>query len=258
MAKICIDKILVKQFFLYFFLFSNSNQESNIFQNKLKNPISKLTNYVKNIISDKRKIENKENIVTVIAKGKEGEEISILNDFFYPPSKVFINDSKENLGQINKVNLIQDGENEITIIWDYEIPDCEYMFSNCISLISIDISKFDSSLIISMEGMFYGCSNLSSIALTNFNTSSVTHMNYCFQNCYHLKNLDLSKINTTSTQSFIGMFYECYSLTSIDVSKFNTTSVQDFSLMFYNCSSLTSLSVSKFDTSSVTMMYRMF
>ena len=129
MAKIYIDKILVKQFFLYMFLFSNSNQESNKFQNKIKNPISKLNDYTKNIISDKRKIENKENIVTVMAEGEKDEEINILNEnyFKYPPSKVFINDSKENLGQVAKVKLTQYGENKITIIWDYEINHCEYI-----------------------------------------------------------------------------------------------------------------------------------
>ena len=111
-------------FFLYFLLFSLSNQESNIFQNKIKNFNFKKADYGNKFISSKRKIENKENEVTVIAKGKKGEEINILSNFFkYPPSKVFINDSKENLGQVTKTNLTKDGENEITIIWDYEIKD---------------------------------------------------------------------------------------------------------------------------------------
>ena len=60
-------------------LFSMTNQDSNIFQNKKINYNLKAKNYSKNVNSEKR-ILNKENSVTVIAKGKKGEEIKILDD----------------------------------------------------------------------------------------------------------------------------------------------------------------------------------
>ena len=245
MAKITTGKVLIKKFFLYFLLFYMFNEESNIFQNKIKYTNFKINDYANNVISGKRKIENKENEVIVIATGKKGEEIKILDTLFkYPPSKVFINESKENLGQVMKVNLTQDGENEITIIWDNPIQDCECMFCECECLISIDMSKFDSSLITSMEGMFFGCSNVSSIDLTNFNTSSVIHMNSCFENCYKLQNINVSIFDTISNQDLSRMFYDCSSLTSLDVSNFDTSLVTMMDGMFYNCHSLTSLDVS--------------
>ena len=285
MAKVSVRKMLNKIFFIYFLVFSFSKQETNIFQNKMLNSNFRRNDYVNSTISVKRKIENIDNIITVIAKGKKDEEIKILdNNFKYPPSKVYINDLKENLGRVTKVNLTQDGDNEITIIWDNAIQDCYRMFHDCQSLISIDMSKFDSSLITSMVSMFYGCSNLTFINLTNFNTSSVTNMSSVFDFCEKLNNLDVSKFNTSSTKSFNRMFYACHSLTSLDVSKFdtssatmmdemfyycysltsldvsnfNTTLAKSLSGMFYNCYSLTSLEVSNFDTSTVTRMDWMF
>ena len=260
MEKISIGKMLIKPFFLYFLLFSLSYQETNIFRNKIKYSNFKSIDDINDVIYDKRKTENKENIVKVIAKGKKGEEIKILDDwqFKYPPSKVFINDSKINLGNITKVNLTQEGENEIKIIWEYSIPKCENMFSGCESLISIDMSEFDSSLITSMERMFYGCLNVSSIDLTNFNTSSVKNMNSLFEDCYKLKNVDISKFNTSSVTMMNRMFYNCSSLSSLDVTKFNTTSTLSLAYMFYNCHSLKSINLTNFDTSSLINMDYMF
>ena len=261
MTKIEIGKMLIKKlFFLNFLLFSMYNQETNIFQNKIKYSNFKVTDFTNNnYISQKRKLENKENSITVIAKGKKNEKINILYDFFkYLPSKVFLNDVKENLGQINKVNLTKDGENKIVMIWDYSIQDCVFMFLNCKSLISIDMSKFDSSLITSMEKMFFGCTNVSFINLTNFITSSVNNMNSVFQDCYKIKNLDISNFDTSSVTIMNSMFENCYTLISLDVSKFNTTSTQIFNGMFYNCYSLTSIDLSNFDTSSLIDMRFMF
>ena len=258
MIKISIGKIDIMQFFLFFLLFSIANQESNIFKNKINHYNLKKNDYAKNVKSGKRLL-NKENSVTVIAQGKRGEIISILGDSFkYPPNKLFINNSKENLGQVKTVSLTKDGENIITMIWDDAIKGCEYMFSLCSSLINIDMSNFDSSKITSMEGMFYGASNVTSINFTNFNTSSVTHMNAVFFNCYKLKNLDVSKFDTSSVIMMNGMFDSCYSLTSLDVSKFNTTSTQEFTGMFSKCFSLTSIDLSHFNTSSLTDMMDMF
>ena len=260
MAKITIGKMFNKQFlFLYLLLISISNQETNIFPKKIKHSNLKITDYANNYLSGKRKLENKENSVTVIAKGKIGEEINILYEKFkYLPNKVFINDSKENLGQVIKVNLTQDGENTITMIWDYSIQDCKDMFCDCRSLISIDMSHFDSSLITSMFEMFFFCLNLTSIDLTNFNTSSVMDMSSAFLACYKLKNLNISQFDTSSVTEMSFMFFSCHSLTSLDISKFNTTSTRKFTGMFYQCYSLTSIDLSNFDTFSLIDMDGMF
>ena len=164
------------------------------------------------------------------------------------------------------------------------------MFSNCYELTSIDVSKFDTSEVIVMEGMFgvnndnyemkleeivglenfdtskvqsmYGmfmnCRHLTKLNLSNFNTENVVHMDAMFYNCKMLDNLDVNKFDTSNVTSMRWMFYGCSLLTNLDVSNFNTSQVTTMKSMFYECSSLTSLDLSKFDTGNVTDMSFMF
>ena len=59
--------------------------------------------------------------------------------------------------------------------------------------------------------MFYNCSSLISLDLSNFNTQNVTNMNCMFDNCSSLISLDLSNFNTQHVYYF-GMFCNCSSL----------------------------------------------
>ena len=54
------------------------------------------------------------------------------------------------------------------------------MFYNCSSLISIDLSSFNTSNVKNMGGMFYKCSSLTSIDLSSFNTSKVNDMRWMY------------------------------------------------------------------------------
>ncbi|MBQ4206999.1 MAG: BspA family leucine-rich repeat surface protein, partial [Clostridia bacterium] len=54
------------------------------------------------------------------------------------------------------------------------------MFYGCSGLKSLDLSKFNTSLVNDMNNMFYGCENLESLDLSNFDTSLVTNMNNMF------------------------------------------------------------------------------
>ena len=47
-----------------------------------------------------------------------------------------------------------------------------------------------------MSYMFYECTSLESLDLSNFDTSSVTNMAFMFYRCSSLKSLDLSKFAT--------------------------------------------------------------
>ena len=47
-----------------------------------------------------------------------------------------------------------------------------------------------------MEYMFYECKSLSSIDLSNFNTQNVTKIEYMFFRCNSLSSIDLSNFNT--------------------------------------------------------------
>ena len=48
----------------------------------------------------------------------------------------------------------------------------DLMFYRCLNLTSLDLSNFDTSNIIDMDGMFAHCSSLVSLDLSNFNTSN--------------------------------------------------------------------------------------
>ena len=62
-----------------------------------------------------------------------------------------------------------------------------YMFSDCSSLESIDLSSFNTTNVNNMSGMFSNCSSLKSIDLSSFNTTNVKDMSYMFSGCSSLK-----------------------------------------------------------------------
>ena len=141
------------------------------------------------------------------------------------------------------------------------LANMSYIFFNCSSLKSIDLSSFNTNHVNNMSSMFDGCSSLESIDLSSFNTSNVIDMSYMFNYCISLKSLDLSSFNTSNVNNMSAMFQDCSSLKSIDLSSFNTNNVNDMSRMFSmyrKCSSFISLDLSSFNTSNVIDMKEMF
>ena len=133
-----------------------------------------------------------------------------------------------------------------------------YMFSNCTSLPSLDVSNFNTSNVTNMQHLFYNCTSLTSLDVSNLNTSNVMSMLYMFCNCTSLPSLNVSNFDTSKVTSMSGMFQNCTSLTSLDVSNFNTNNVTNMRYMFSECSSLTTLDLSSFHTEEVTDMAYMF
>ena len=73
------------------------------------------------------------------------------------------------------------------------------MFSNCLSLISLHLSNFNTSQVKLSYYMFYDFSSLTSLNLSNFNTSQLTKIQNMFYGCInleyiHLQNFDDSKL----------------------------------------------------------------
>ena len=128
---------------------------------------------------------------------------------------------------------------------------------NAVNIISIDLSRFDSSLVTEMGHMYYDCKQLQSINMSNFNTSLVTDMNRMFFGCSQIESINLSSFNTSSVITMNRIFTGCYQLESINLSSFNTSLITDMSFMFYN-TGFKSLDLSSFNTSSVVNMYGMF
>ena len=139
-----------------------------------------------------------------------------------------------------------------------KVTNMSWMFFNCTSLTSLDLSNFNTSNVTNMSDMFYKCSSLTTLDLSSFNTSNVTNMWQMFASCSSLTSLNLGNFNTSKITDMSDMFNSCSSLTNLDLSHFNTSKVTDMSNMFRNCSSLISLDLSGFNTSKVTDMRYMF
>lgn len=140
----------------------------------------------------------------------------------------------------------------------YANEKSNYVFYGSTNLISIDLSKLDTSNVITMWGMFFGCKKLLTLDLSNFDTSKVTDMGHMFRECHSLPLLDISNFDTSSVTNMTYMFSDCGSLVTLDLSNFNTTKVTGMWRMFGGCSLLKKIDLSSFNTSNVTNMSEMF
>ena len=197
------------------------------------------------------------NEITLIIEGKGTQKI-LGESILVEPSQVIINGfTKQKIGYSNTYGL-DNITNVVTIKWDTPLTTCNNMFFNFDNIISIDLSKFDSSKVSDMSLMFYDCTKLESINLENMNTSSLKDMKYMFYDCQSLKYIDLSYFDTSQVENMEFLFASCASLISINLSKFNTKSVQRMNSMFKNDKSLIYLDLSNFDIRNVETMDSMF
>ena len=98
----------------------------------------------------------------------------------------------------------------------------------------VDLSGFDTSNVVSMNGMFEYCSSLTKLDLGSFDTSNVTSMERMFHGCTSLTELNLGSFDTSDVTSIGGMFYDCSSLTELDLSSFDMSNVTDFGVFLVN------------------------
>ena len=140
-----------------------------------------------------------------------------------------------------------------------KVTNMSYMFFNCSSLTSLDVTHFNTAKVTNMNSMFECCSSLTSLDVTHFNTAKVTNMNSMFECCSSLTSLDVTHFNTAKVTNMNSMFECCSSLTSLDVTYFNTANVTGMNNMFYSCSALTTIYASdNFVTDKVEYSYNMF
>lgn len=133
-----------------------------------------------------------------------------------------------------------------------------YAFSRCKSLTDLDLSALDTSSVRSFADVFQGCSSLRSVNLAGWDTSSGKDFRQMFYRCASLEEIDISSFKTSASTSFEQMFYGCSSLRSLDLSHFDTGSATTFASMFNNCASLATLDVSMFDATSATDLSQVF
>ncbi len=154
------------------------------------------------------------------------------------------------------------------------------------ALETIDLSRYNTSQVISMAALFNACSNLKNIVygdefstanvknmdwmfssaaidtldLSNWNTSQVTNMSNFCRSCPNLQSVILGDIfDTRKVISCRFMFSGCKSLKNVEFGQ-NCTfeSATDMAAMFFGSDKLESLDLSGFNTQNVTLMSQMF
>jgi len=211
-----------------------------------------------NLISEAnlRKL-NLDSEITIVIKGNGTQQIltdSTLTFHEYKeydlPNQILVNGILQNYTGKYVYNLTHE-MNKITMRWNNQITSCNSMFFELSNIISVDLSKFDSSKVESFDCFFFGCKNIKSINLTNLNTSSCLNMAGMFDLCSGLETLNLSSFDTSKVTSMRCMFLGCTSLKLLDLSNFDTPKVEEVQALFLSCSSLIFINLKKFDTSNV-------
>jgi surface protein len=134
----------------------------------------------------------------------------------------------------------------------FYISDGNNMFHNCTSLISINLSTFETkpNNFIDLSNMFYNCSKLESVSFTPiYQSFGVNNMQNMFYNCNSLININLNSFNS-SIDNYVNMsyiFYNCYNLNHVKID-FEIFYILDGKEMFYNCYSLKSIKLDSLKT----------
>ena len=181
-------------------------------------------------------------LLEILIKSNEKSEISIkvneignqqiLSDSYIGEPSDYIIYNGTIINYTNNIISVNNPENEIKIVWNHVITNCNSMFYPLKNIIKVDLSKFDSSKVTDMGKMFSDCYNLISINLNNLNTSSVTNMERMFRCCHAIKILNLNSSNISLVTNFNEMFDHCNELISINLNNFNTSNVLYYSNMF--------------------------
>ena len=153
--------------------------------------------------------------------------------------EILINDKKIDFSYFYKFE--NKGKYKLKYNFKNKLTNISFMFSECKSLININLSNFNTQKINNISYMFWGCYSLTNINLSNFNTQNVTNMSSMFSGCKSLTNIDLSNFKTQNVTNMSEMFRYCQSLKNINLSNFNTQNVTNMSDIFGNCKSLSNI-----------------
>ena len=129
-------------------------------------------------------------------------------------------------------------------------------FGNLANLTTIEgLANFNTSEVTDMSYMFYDCESLTSLDLTGFNTAKVENIRYIFYSCLSLTELDVSNFNTAKMSDMEAMFGLCTSLTTIYCDDDWSTSSATSDGMFYGCTSLEGGNGTKYDAGKTDATY---
>ena len=98
-----------------------------------------------------------------------------------------------------------------------------------------------------MQYMFNNCRSLTSLNLSKLNVSNVTNMDSMFSNCTKLVTLDISNWDTRRVTNMEKMFYQANNLTTI-TGVLDLRACTNYKEMFNGCSKLTMVKVKNLPT----------
>ena len=75
------------------------------------------------------------------------------------------------------------GKNKIIIGCKRQLKDINTLFASILTLSSIDLTHFDTSLVFNKKSLFFDGSTITHLDLSHFNTSNVTDMSLMFKDC---------------------------------------------------------------------------
>ena len=132
----------------------------------------------------------------------------------------------------------------------YNLKDISHMFENCLGLTAINLSYLYAENIENIQFMFSGCRALISLEF-NFNNNYIKYMNSLFSGCSSLKSINLNNINTKNVIDMSRMFYNCSSLKYLNLNSFYTPKLKFIDEMFFGCETLAQLDINNFNITSL-------
>lgn len=140
------------------------------------------------------------------------------------------------------------------------VTNISYLFSNCTSLETLDLSGWDTSSLVntsdySNEYWFQGCSSLTSLNVTGWDVSGIQYMRENFYGCSKLSEIiGINTWDTSNAKLMYSVFSGCSNLTSLDLSNWRTANVTSMFNLFKDTNKLAYLNLTGWDTSAVTTM----
>jgi len=104
-------------------------------------------------------------------------------------------------------------------------------FSDCNSIITLDVSSWDVSEVTNLFAAFVMLS-LVTLDVSLWNISKVTEFSYAFHNCSELVGLDVSAWDTGAAINFTNAFWNCRLLTTLAAYNFDIANATNMTKMF--------------------------
>jgi len=201
--------------------------------------------------------------------------VSIADDIYFPPYsnnmfRSFANNLVEvDLGIAKMDFVIETGTmfygctklkniKGIETIDTSSMTSINWMFQNCSSLTSLDLSKWDiSNLNGELYGPFSGCSSLTNLNISTWDVSKIRMFDQLVYGTSSLSSVDIENWNMSSAESMVNMFTNS-GITSLDLSKWDTSNVTNMDSTFREMHSLQTINLSGWNTEKVTNMSGMF